>query len=216
MLIYHYFSIEGLNSIGGVYVFLISYLGPAWYFSSVARKDVLRYGKVHDLEEDVQIELTLIWPAVLIGHLSAASVYYLNANPVGTLTLNAGLSAFLWYVVKERQADGFLRDIEYDNNDACEAIQRRPDQDNVQKATRIAFITAATIGTSLAHVSFSFSVTDNLNSDFQILIGYVWRVIILPLLVFGAMVVVGKHETVWTMEKIIRRKMRQRKPKTEE
>ncbi len=122
--------------------------------------------------------------------------------------MNAGIAYFSRYAINFFDAKRLAREVDQgslDEDSAIEEIER----DAVQIAWGKALVAGIGIGVIFAHANFGVLNIQFLESQSMLAaLEWIWRVVLIPLMVFWAMTVAGKIDTVWTLKEMFLRELR--------
>ena len=213
MINFWWTNLEYLEIAGGLFTLLLICCAVIQYFLYV-RSAARRIAESSDRVDEVRIEQLIFLPALLIGTVSWVSVYYLDMDAYGTLALNAGIAYFSRYAANFFYARRLAQEVEQGSLDKSIAIEEI-ERDTVHIAWGKALVAGIGIGVILVHADFGV-----LNVQFvehqltKTMLEWSGRVVVIPLLVFWAMAIVGKIDTVWTPKEMFLRMLRRMRRKT--
>ena len=213
MIILWWTNLEYLEIAGGLFTLLLICYAVIRYFLYV-RSAARRLAESSDRVDEVRLEQPIFLPALLIGTMSWASVYYLDMDAYGTLAVNASIASFSRYSINFFYARRLAREVEHgvlDESIVIEEIER----DAIHIAWGKALVAGIGIGAIVAHADFGVSNVQLLeHQSMRTALEWFWRVVLIPFLVFWAMTVTGKIDTVWTLKEMFLRELRWRRKMT--
>ena len=129
----------------------------------------------------------------------------------GTLALNAVIAYLCRYMANSFYANRLAREVEQGSLDESLAIEEI-ERDNIHTAWGKALVAGIGIGAIFAHADFGV-LNDQLlgHQSMRTALEWFWRIVLIPFLVFWAMAVAGKIDTVWTPKEMFRRNLRRRR-----